>query len=71
MEPVRPEVDAFVFEWITGSLLKREWFFEQRDGNCRLMAPFTAQLSETMPMWRRAVAPFAEWVARTLWSTIC
>ena len=70
MESVRPEVDAFVFDWITGSLLKCEWFFEQRDGTCRLMAPFAAQLSETMPMWRRAVAPFAEWVAHTLWSSI-
>ena len=70
MESVRPEVDAFVFDWITGSLLKREWFFEQRDGTCRLMASFAAQLSETMPMWRHAVAPFAEWVAHTLWSSI-
>jgi len=50
--------------------LKREWFFEQRDGNCRLMAQLAAQLSETASIWRQAVAPFAEWVARTLWSTI-
>jgi CRISPR-associated endonuclease Cas1 len=70
MEPVRPDVDAFVLDWINRALLKREWFFEKRDGNCRLMAPFAAQLSETAPVWRRAVAPFAEWVARTLWSTI-
>src|SRR6516225_2625397 len=33
------------------------------------MASFTAQLSETAPMWGRAVAPFAEWVARALWSS--
>jgi len=39
------------------------------NGNCRLTAPFTAQLSETAPMWGRAVAPFAEWVTRTLWSS--
>jgi CRISPR-associated endonuclease Cas1 len=67
MEPVRPQVDAFVLEWITKAALKREWFFEQRNGNCRLMAPFARQLSETAWMWRRAVAPFAEWVTRTLW----
>jgi hypothetical protein len=36
MEPVRPQVDAFVFDWISGKTLKREWFFEQRNGNCRL-----------------------------------
>ena len=68
MEPVRPEVDAWVLHWITREPLKREWFFEQRDGNCRLMAPFASRLAETAPMWARAVAPVAEWIARQLWS---
>jgi CRISPR-associated endonuclease Cas1 len=68
MEPVRPLVDAYVLEWITREPLKREWFFEQRDGNCRLMASLAVRLSETAPMWARAVAPLAEWVARELWS---
>jgi CRISPR-associated protein Cas1 len=69
MEPVRPQVDAFLHDWITGKALKREWFFELGNGNCRLMASLASTLSETAPMWRRAVAPFAEWVAHTLWST--
>ncbi len=68
-EPVRPQVDAFVLDWVINSPLKREWFFEERDGNCRLMGSFAVKLSETASMWRRAVAPFAEWVAQTLWST--
>jgi len=33
------------------------------------MAPFAARLSDTVPMWGRAVAPFAEWVTRALWSS--
>jgi len=70
MEPVRPEVDRFLLDWISQTPLKREWFFELRDGNCRLMAPFVEQLSETAPMWRRAVAPIVEWVAQTLWASI-
>jgi CRISPR-associated endonuclease Cas1 len=70
MEPVRPNVDAFVLDWISGAALRRDWFFEQRDGNCRLMGSFAVQLSETASMWRRAVAPIAESVARTLWSTL-
>ncbi len=49
--------------------LRREWFFEQRDGNCRLMAPFAVQLAETAPTLARAVAPIAEWAAHVLWST--
>lgn len=70
MEPVRPHIDAFVLDWITREILKREWFFEQRDGNCRLMATLVERLSETAPTWGRAVAPFAEWVAETLWNSI-
>lgn len=70
MEPVRPHVDAFVLDWMRRALLKREWFFEQRDGTCRLMASFAAQLAETAPTWRRAVAPLAEWLTHTLWLSI-
>jgi CRISPR-associated endonuclease Cas1 len=66
MEPVRPQVDAYVLDWISQEPIRREWFFEQRDGNCRLMASFAARLSETAPTWARAVAPIAEMVARTL-----
>ena len=70
MEPVRPQVDAYLLDWITRELLRREWFFEQRDGNCRLMGSFAVRLCETGPTWGRAVAPLAEWVSATLWSTI-
>jgi CRISPR-associated endonuclease Cas1 len=69
MEPVRPQVDAYLLDWITRQPLKREWFFEQRNGNCRLMGTFAVQLSETASVWGRAVAPVAEWLAQQLWST--
>jgi len=69
MEPIRSAVDSYLLDWITRQPLKREWFFEQRDGNCRLMAPFAVRLSETALIWRRAVAPVAEWVAKQFWST--
>ena len=66
MKPVRPQVDAFLLDWIMKEPFKREWLFEQSDGNCRLMAPFAARLSETAPMWGLAVASFAEGYSRTL-----
>jgi len=69
MEPVRPLVDSYLLDWITTQPLKREWFFEQRNGNARLMASLTEQLSETAPIWARAVAPVAEWVAQALWTS--
>lgn len=70
MEPIRPLVDAYVLDWISRETIRREWFFEQRDGNCRLMAPFAARLSETASTWGHAIAPIAESVARMLWSGI-
>jgi CRISPR-associated endonuclease Cas1 len=69
MEPVRPQVDAYLLDWITTQPLKREWFFEQPNGNARLMSSLTERLSETAPTWARAVAPVAEWVAQALWSS--
>ena len=56
MEPIRPQVDAYLLDWITG--------------NCRLMGSFAVRLSETAQLWRRAVAPVAEWVAGAFWSMI-
>jgi CRISPR-associated endonuclease Cas1 len=70
MEPVRPQVDAYLLDWITRQPLRREWVFEQGDGNCRLSGSFAVRLSETARTWGRAVAPIAEWVARAIWSTI-
>ena len=70
LEPIRPQVDSYVLDWITQQPLKREWFFEQRDGNCRLVGSFAVRLSETASTWRRAVAPIAEWVAQALWNSV-
>jgi CRISPR-associated endonuclease Cas1 len=70
MEAVRPHVDAYVLDWISHEPLKRQWFFEKQDGNCRLMGSFSVRLSETASTWAHAVAPVAEWISRTLWSTL-
>jgi CRISPR-associated endonuclease Cas1 len=67
MEPVRPLVDAYLFDWMNRGPLRREWFFEQPNGNCRLMGSFAAQLSETAATWRKAVSPYAEGAARIFW----
>ena len=69
-EPVRAQVDAFVLDWITRDVFKREWFSEQPDGNCRLTAIVVQHLSDTALNWGRAVAPYAEWVTQTFWESI-
>lgn len=67
MEVARPKVDAFVLDWIGHTPLRRSWFFEQSDGNCRLMDEGTAALAYNSPRWRDAFAPTVEWLAKTLW----
>ncbi len=69
MEPIRPKVDCLVLDLLLKEQLRREWFFEQRDGNCRLMGSFAEILSETATMWRTAVSAFAEWIARCIWDS--
>jgi CRISPR-associated endonuclease Cas1 len=69
LEPVRPEVEKWVLHWITREPLRRSDFFETTAGNCRLMSHFCAKLSETAPTWGRLLAPWAEYVAKTLWAT--
>jgi CRISPR-associated endonuclease Cas1 len=66
MEVVRPDVDAFVLDWIKRGPLPRNHFFEQRDGNCRLMAGFASTLSQTALKWGHLVASVAEWFTREI-----
>ena len=67
MEPIRPQVDAFLLDWLCRGPLQRNWFFEERNGNCRLTSEFAVQLSETWKLWRQSLGPLAEWIAETLW----
>jgi CRISPR-associated endonuclease Cas1 len=66
MEPIRPEVDTFVLDWLKRAPLSRNSFFEERNGNCRLMAALASKLSETSPTWAQSVAPLAEWFAQQI-----
>jgi CRISPR-associated endonuclease Cas1 len=69
MEPVRPDVERWLYQWLSTEPLRRADFFETETGNCRLMSHLCARLSETAPTWGKLVAPWAEYVARTLWAT--
>ena len=69
MEPVRPEVERWLYQWLSTEPLRRADFFETATGNCRLMSHLCARLSETAPTWGKLIAPWAEYVARTLWAS--
>jgi CRISPR-associated endonuclease Cas1 len=69
MEAVRPSVDAWLLDWIMREPFRRSDFFEEPNGNCRLLRSLAAKLSETVSVWGKLVAPWAEYVAHKLWAT--
>jgi CRISPR-associated endonuclease Cas1 len=70
IETARPGLDSWLLNWLQKEPLRRSDFLEERNGNCRLIGAFAAKLSETTADWRKLVAPWAEWVAQTLWNSI-
>jgi CRISPR-associated endonuclease Cas1 len=68
LEPVRPQIETWLLNWIGSEPLRRSDFFETGTGNCRLMSHFCIKLSGTAAVWRKLVAPWAEYVAQTLWN---
>ncbi len=68
LEPIRPRVEAWILDWIAREPLRRVDFFETGTGNCRLRSQICSKLSETASTWGKLVAPWAEYVARTLWA---
>ena len=69
LEPVRPQLENWVYEWVAHEPLRRSNFFETANGCVRLMSDFASQLSSTALSWSKPLAPWAEYVARTLWAT--
>jgi CRISPR-associated endonuclease Cas1 len=68
LEPIRPEVETWLLNWISSEPLRRSDFFETATGNCRLMSGLCKKLSDTCSVWRKLVAPWAEYVAQALWT---
>jgi hypothetical protein len=66
MEPIRPEVDAYVLDLLERRTFRKVDFVETADGHCRLRAPLTHELAEAMPTWARALAPITEHLAHAL-----
>ena len=70
MEVCRPKVDAFVLNWLQSEPLRKSDFWEDRNGNCRLVSAFAIKLAQTSDTWRKLVAPTAEYVAQELWNSV-
>jgi CRISPR-associated endonuclease Cas1 len=69
LEPVRPQIEDWLLNWISQEPLRRADFFETETGNCRLRSQLCSKLSDTAPTWAKLIAPWAEHVARALWNS--
>jgi CRISPR-associated endonuclease Cas1 len=66
LEVARAPIEEYVLDLLAQRVLKRSDLVELPDGQCRLLAPLTHELAETMPLWGQAIAPHAERVAHLL-----
>ena len=66
VEPVRPQVEAFVLDMLASRTFRKAELVEALDGQVRLRPPLTHELCEAMPDMARWLAPYAERVAHML-----
>jgi CRISPR-associated endonuclease Cas1 len=65
MEPVRPDVDAFLLDLLEDREFTARDFAELPNGICRIAAPLTHELALTLPHWRECLRPIAASLAQT------
>ena len=68
IETIRSEIEGWLLNWILTEPLRRADFHEASDGNCRIRPALCERLSETAPIWGKLVAPWAEFVAHSLYA---
>lgn len=66
MEPARPVADGIAIDLLSRRRLQRGEVYETREGTCRLGAGLTRVLTAQSETLGRAVAPYAEQLARAL-----
>ncbi len=70
MEPIRPEVEAFILDLLEGHTFTSRDFAELPTGVCRLRAPLTHDLALTLPRWRLHLAPIVANLAQAFRSAL-
>jgi len=66
MEAGRPSVDRYVLNLIGDRTFTRREFGETSRGVCRVLPTLAQELAQTAALWRDAIAPHTEHVARLL-----
>jgi hypothetical protein len=69
LEPVRPEVDDWLLDFIKTLVFSRRDFYETRDGGVRLSLKLPPFLAETFPASADKIKPVIEQVKGILLGT--
>jgi CRISPR-associated endonuclease Cas1 len=60
IEAARPQVEAWLLDFLAKRPLRASEFCEERDGRCRLTAPLAHELAPSIGRWRSVIAPIVE-----------
>jgi len=66
MDAVRPEVDLWLLDFISGRTFPKKYFYEKRSGVIRLHSALSRELALTLGQWRRSIEPVVSEVRRIL-----
>lgn len=69
MEPIRPIVDSWLFQWLQSMTFNKRDFYEDRQGKITIARPLTAHLAMTAPLWRSLAEPAVSWFYKILGSS--
>ena len=66
MDAVRPDVEAWLLEFMQNHTFSARDFYKKRDGGIRLTLKITPFLAETIPLWTSNIEPVLEKVKAIL-----
>jgi hypothetical protein len=69
MDAIRPDVDAWLLEFVQNHIFKVKDFYEKRDGGIRLTLKITPILVETVSLWSEKIESVIEHVEGILLKT--
>ncbi len=66
IEALRPQVEAWLLDFLAKRPLRARDLLEERDGRCRLTPPLAHELAPSIGRWRSAIAPLVEHIVDQL-----
>jgi CRISPR-associated protein Cas1 len=66
IEPARPILDRWFFQWLQSATFSRRDFIEDMSGGVRIMRPLSSHLAMTAALWRGLADQLVRWIYKCL-----